>query len=255
MIKVMKYVIYDVLRSKMVVAYAALMLFLCGAIYYFSDDSAQAVVSRLHLVLFVVPLISIVFGTIHYYNSREFIELLLAQPIRRNAIFLGQYAGLSLSLAGALGLGLGLPVVLLDPSLPSFLLLLVAVLETFIFTGLAFLASVRSRDKARGIGLALMLWFYFSILYDGLILLVLFYFSDYPLEKPVLALTALNPVDLSRILVLLKLDTSALMGYTGALYQKFFGSMLGVAWSFGLLILWWMLPLGFALRAFKRKDL
>jgi Cu-processing system permease protein len=206
-------------------------------------------------VLFVVPLISIVFGTIHYYNSREFIELLLAQPIRRNAIFLGQYAGLSLSLAGALGLGLGLPVVLLDPSLPSFLLLLVAVLETFIFTGLAFLASVRSRDKARGIGLALMLWFYFSILYDGLILLVLFYFSDYPLEKPVLALTALNPVDLSRILVLLKLDTSALMGYTGALYQKFFGSMLGVAWSFGLLILWWMLPLGIALRAFKRKDL
>jgi len=129
------------------------------------------------------------------------------------------------------------------------------VLETFIFTGLAFLASVRSRDKARGIGLALMLWFYFSILYDGLILLVLFYFSDYPLEKPVLALTALNPVDLSRILVLLKLDTSALMGYTGALYQKFFGSMLGVAWSFGLLILWWMLPLGIALRAFKRKDL
>jgi Cu-processing system permease protein len=134
-------------------------------------------------------------------------------------------------------------------------LLLVAVLETFIFTGLAFLASVRSRDKARGIGLALMLWFYFAILYDGLILLVLFYFSDYPLEQPVLVLTAFNPVDLARILVLLKLDTSALMGYTGALYQRFFGSFMGIAWSFGFLLLWWWLPVSIALRSFRKKDL
>jgi Cu-processing system permease protein len=110
MMKVVKYVVYDVLRSKMVIAYALLLLLLCGAIYSFSDDTAQAVVSLLHLVLFVVPLISIVFGTIHYYNSREFIELLLAQPIRRNAIFLGEYGGLSVSLAGALLLGLGIPV-------------------------------------------------------------------------------------------------------------------------------------------------
>jgi Cu-processing system permease protein len=255
MMKVVKYVVYDVLRSKMVIAYALLLLLLCGAIYSFSDDTAQAVVSLLHLVLFVVPLISIVFGTIHYYNSREFIELLLAQPIRRNAIFLGEYGGLSVSLAGALLLGLGIPVLVWDPSLPSLLLLLVAVLETFIFTGLAFLASVRSRDKARGIGLALMLWFYFAILYDGLILLVLFYFSDYPLEQPVLVLTAFNPVDLARILVLLKLDTSALMGYTGALYQRFFGSFMGIAWSFGFLLLWWWLPVSIALRSFRKKDL
>ena len=39
-----------------------------------------------------------------------------------------------------------------------------------VFTSIAFFASVKARDKARGIGAALLLWFYFALIYDGLIL-------------------------------------------------------------------------------------
>mgnify|MGYP000892616410 CR=1 FL=1 len=128
-------------------------------------------------------------------------------------------------------------------------------LLTLCFVSLAFLASTLTRDKAKGIGLALMIWFYCSIIFDGLVLLFLFSFSDYPLEKVLMILTALNPIDLARILILLQLDISALMGYTGALYQQFFGSALGLLYSLFMQFLWLIIPLAIALRIFKKKDL
>jgi len=100
-----------------------------------------------------------------------------------------------------------------------------------------------------------LLWFYFALIYDGLILLILFAFSDYPLEKLTLVLSALNPVDLGRIFIMLKMDVSALMGYTGALYQDFFGSFMGMLFTTGIMFLWAIIPLLGALRTFKKKDL
>ncbi|HRG10098.1 MAG TPA: ABC transporter permease subunit, partial [Cyclobacteriaceae bacterium] len=118
-----------------------------------------------------------------------------------------------------------------------------------------FFASVLTRDKAKAIGIALLFWFYFSLIYDGLLLWVIYSFSDYPLEKLTLTLIAFNPIDLARIIMLLQLDISALMGYTGAFYKNFFGSNLGILFSLSLLLLWVLWPVLFALRIFNKKDL
>jgi Cu-processing system permease protein len=126
---------------------------------------------------------------------------------------------------------------------------------TMIFSSIAFFASVKSRDKARGIGAALLLWFYFALIFDGLILLILFAFSEYPLEKLTLLLSSLNPVDLGRIFIMLKMDVSALMGYTGALYKDFFGSLSGMLYTMGIMFIWMAAPLWLAVKAFKRKDM
>jgi Cu-processing system permease protein len=65
----------------------------------------------------------------------------------------------------------------------------------------------------------------------------------------------LNPIDLGRISIMLKMDVSALMGYTGALYKDFFGSSSGILFTVGIMLLWIILPLWWALRVFKKKDL
>lgn len=247
--------VYDIMRSRMVLIYTLLMFFLCFGLFYLGSDYSSTLVSLLHVILLIVPLICIVFGTIHFYNSREFIEMLLAQPVDRNSIFFGEYLGLAGSLALSLFIGLGLPVLLWQPTEPALYLLIVGLLLTFIFTALAFLTSVRSADKAKGIGSALLLWFYFAVLFDGIVLLVLHYFNEYPLEEVVLALTALNPIDMGRVLILLKLDTSALMGYTGALYNKFFGSSFGQIFSFTVLLIWVLVPIIRARKIFSKKDL
>jgi Cu-processing system permease protein len=182
-------------------------------------------------------------------------ELMLSQPLSRKRILLSQYGGVALSLLSAFFIGVGIPVVLFAFDETGIALLFAGGVLTLIFTSIAFLASVKARDKARGIGSALLLWFYFALIYDGLVLLILFSFSDYPMEKFTLLLSALNPIDLSRIFIMLKMDVSALMGYTGALYKDFFGSATGGLFTVGIMLVWIILPLWLALQVFKRKDL
>lgn len=253
--KIVKYVVLDILRNKILVSYAVLLLAITLTMLCLEDNQTKALLSLLNIVLIVLPLVSIIFSTIYYYNSIEFIELLVCQPIRRSRILLSIYAGLALSLLIAFGIGVGLPLLIMDHSFTSVLLVLTGALLTIIFSALAILGSVFMRDKARGIGIAILAWFYFSLLYDGLVLFLLFQFSDYPLEKPSIILGSLNPIDLGRIILLLRLDSSAMMGYTGAVFKSFFGSAGGMLLGFGILTLWMVLPLWGAVRRFSHKDL
>jgi Cu-processing system permease protein len=225
------------------------------SLFRMEENNGKAMLSLLNILLLVVPLISMIFATIHYYNSYEFIELMLAQPMSRKKILLSEYFGVALSLVTAFLIGVGVPVVVFSFDTTGMAMIFTGCLLTLVFTSIAFWASSKAKDKARGIGLALLLWFYFSLIYDGLILLILFSFSDYPLEKLTLVLSALNPIDLGRIFIMLKMDVSALMGYTGALYQDFFGSLTGMLFTIGIMFLWTVVPLYSALRTFKKKDL
>lgn len=255
MLKLSRYVLYDILRSKVVLAYTLFLFLVSFSLFQLEENDSKAILSLLNIVLIVVPLISMIFTTIHYYNSYEFIELMLSQPLSRTRILMSEYAGVALSLLSAFFIGAGVPVLLFSFNETGITLLLTGGMLTLVFTSIAFLASVKARDKARGIGAALLLWFYFALIYDGLVLLILFSFSDYPMEKFTLLLSALNPVDLARISIMLKMDVSALMGYTGALYKDFFGSGTGVLFTAGIMLLWIVLPLWWALRVFKKKDL
>jgi len=255
MLKLSRYVLYDILRSKVVIAYTLFLFIVSVTFFQMEENHSKAILSLLNIVLIVVPLISMIFTTIHYYNSYEFIELMLSQPLSRTRILLSEYGGVALSLLSAFFIGVGIPVLLFAFDEIGVTLLFAGGALTLVFTSIAFLASVKARDKARGIGSVLLLWFYFALIYDGLVLLILFSFSDYPMEKFTLLLSALNPIDLGRILVMLKMDVSALMGYTGALYESFFGSATGILFTVGIMLLWIVLPLWWALRSFKQKDL
>ena len=102
--------------------------------------------------------------------------------------------------------------------------------------------------------IALASWFALALLYDGAVLLFVSQASDRPIEPALLALMALNPVDLARVLVLLEFDVAALLGYTGAVFSRVFAGAAGTALAAAALALWVALPLTSAARAFNRKD-
>jgi Cu-processing system permease protein len=220
-----------------------------------NEDVSKGLSSLLTVLLIVVPLVSILFTTIYFFNSYEFIELLVAQPLKRSNILLGVYAGVGISLLAAFWIGIGLPVIIFDGTIVGWYFLLSGSLLTMVFVSLAFLASVLTRDKTRGIGISMLLWFYFTLIFDGILLMVMFAFSDYPLEKLTIFLSCLNPVDLARIMILLKMDISALMGYTGAVFNQFFGSSFGITLAVSVMLVWVAFPIFIALRIFKRKNL
>ena len=253
--RVVKYVLFDILQNRIVIGYTLFLLAVSMGLFGLSDDPTKGLISLLNIVLIVTPLVSAVFATIHFYNSYEFIELLAAQPVRRDVIVWSQFMGLVLALLAAVWIGIGIPVAIYSATASGLVLLVAASGLTVVFIALALLASVCTRDKAKGIGLALLLWFYFTLLYDALVLFIMFSFADYPLEKATLAMAALNPIDLARVIVLLQMDISALMGYTGALFREWLGSSAGIATAAGILLLWATLPMLLAVRIFRKKDL
>jgi Cu-processing system permease protein len=255
MLKIVKYVVKDIIRSRIVLAYTAFLFLASFGLFNLGGDISKGLIGLLSLVLMVVPLVSLIFGTIHFYNSYEFIELLASQPLKRRTILLAEFAGVSLALCAALLLGVGLPVALYAPTSTGATLVGVGLILTVIFIALAFLGAVATRDKARGIGVAMLLWFYFALLHGGVMLYVMFAFSDYPLEKATIAMISLNPIDLGRVVVLLQMDVSALMGYTGAMMKDLLGTTLGAAYGVGVLSLWVLIPLSLSVFIFRRKDL
>jgi Cu-processing system permease protein len=257
--KVLRYELQDLRRSRWVFGYALLLFALTDAVLRFGGGGPRALVSLLNVALVLVPLVSIVFGTMYLYGARDFIELLLAQPVRRSQLCAGLYAGLAVPLTLAFVLGVGLPFLWEAwgedaVAGPLAMLLGVGVLLTLVFTALAFLVSLVFDDRARGFGAALLLWLAATALYDAVLVFVATAWSDYPLEAPLLGLTLLNPVDLGRVLLLLRLDTAALLGYTGAVFERFFGSAQGIAIAGAALLAWCAIPLGLAARRFQRKD-
>lgn len=257
--KIMKYELHDVVRSRWLIGYTLFFLLLADALLRFSDTGVKALLSLLNVVLFVVPLVSIVFGTMYLYNAREFTELLLAQPVSRRQMFAGLYLGLVLPLVAAFLVGMGLPFVYLgmDETVryaTLFALLGTGAALTAVFLAVSLLIAVRTEDKVKGLGLAIALWLLTAVVYDGLVLLLATTFADYPLEQPLLGLMLLNPVDLARVLLLLRFDISALMGYTGAVFQQFFGGSTGTLVAVAVLTLWLLVPLYLGLRRFRRKD-
>lgn len=246
--KLVKYVMIDILRNKIVLGYTLFLLAISLTVFNLEDNASKGLLSLLNIVLIIVPLLSIIFSTIYVYNSSEFIELLVSQPVKRTTLLSSIYAGLTLSLMPAVIVGIGLPVLLYDSSGVGITLVLAALLLTAVFVALAILASVITRDKAKGMGVSILLWFYFTVIFDGLILFFLFQFADYPLEKLSIGLTALNPIDLSRILVLLKMDISAMMGYTGAVFREFFEGMYGYLFIGIVMTAWMCAPVLWAIK-------
>ncbi len=259
MLKVLKYSFYDLVRSRWLYAYLLFFLLVTTGLVYFSHDLSRTMISLMNILIVLCPLIGTLFGALYFYNSREFIDLLLALPLPRRSIFLGKYLGLAFSLSLSLFVGISFPMILFGVLTSGLLMNLLTLLSTgifltFIFTALSFLVALKSENPIRGFGAAIFIWLFLSVIYDGILLLVLLYFESYPLDKFALIASLFNPVDLSRILIMLQLDISALMGYTGAVFRKFLGTGTGMVVAYGALIVWVVVPVLLFLRIARRKD-
>ncbi|MGZ8379068.1 MAG: ABC transporter permease subunit [Gemmatirosa sp.] len=255
--KVARYEASNVIRSRWLIAYAIFFALVTDALVRFGGGDSRAMLSLVSISLLVVPLVSLVFGTTYLYDARDFTEVLLAQPVGRAQLFAGLYAGLAAPLALAFVAGAGAPFLVHgvpEGQLATLVTLLACgVALTLVFVALAFLVAVRADDKVKGLGAAIGLWLALALLYDGAVLLLVALLADYPIERPVLGLMLANPVDLARVLLLLRFDAAALMGYTGAVFARFFGGA-GALVAIAMLAAWVVVPVTLGVRAFRRRD-
>ena len=221
-------------------------------------QGARAVLSLANVVLGLVPLVSIVFGTMYLYHAREFIQMMLAQPVGRRALYVGLYGGLAIPLAGSFLIGVGLPLAwhggLTDAAVPVFVLLATGVALSLVFTGLAFVIALACHDRAAGLAAAFLIWLGATVLYDGAGPLAVVLLRDYPLERPLLAGMLPTPWTSAACSIACQFDLGALAGYTASAFRRFFGAFHGSVWSAATLSLWIAATIVGGPRLFAWKD-
>lgn len=252
---------YENIRNKWLFIYGLTFLVLSALIIYLGiTDPLQAAGSLLSLVLLLVPLFSLVFGSISFSESLSFVETLVSQPISRSDIYIGKLlglgAGLTLSFILGMGIGTSFQIGTFEAGLGNYILLLaLGCLLTLIFLSLAFCLATIVRKRELLFGWVLLAWFGCFVLYDLVVVGVVLLFGDYPLEIPMLVLVFFNPIDLARVILLVHSDLSAMMGYSGAVFQKYLGQGWGVGLGVGAMVLWSLIPAVLGLSFFKRRDL
>ncbi|MGH7678503.1 MAG: ABC transporter permease [Gemmatimonadaceae bacterium] len=258
MLRVARYGARDLLRSRWLIAYGAFFFLATTLLLRFSDTESKALLSLVNVALLVVPLANIVFGAMYLYASREFVELLLSQPVRRTHLFAGQCLGLALPIAAASVAGIVLPLLLQRVSGASLAIGLtvafIAAALGAVFTALAAVIAYAIEDRVRGLVVAIGAWMALAIVYDALVLMAAMQFADYPLERSMLAAMIANPIDLARVTLLTRFDVAALLGYTGAVFQRFLGGAAGLTVAAGAALLWLAVPTWIGARLFHHKD-
>ena len=249
----------DILKSRWSIIFLLFFSLITEGLFQLSESSSKVLLNLISMSLIILPLIAIIFGVMYNYNSREFIELLLTHPVNRSAVYSGLYLGLTLSLGICYSAGLVLPSIFHSSysgqQITTFiLLLLIGIALIASFVAISFVIATIVIDKGRGLGFVILIWLFFAVVYDGLILFVIYQFSAYPIEKAVMAMTMFNPIDLARISLLLHTDTAVMLGYTGALFKKFLGGYTGLILTSGIVIFWIIIPLFSGLRKFAKKD-
>jgi hypothetical protein len=69
MLKIAKYIILDIVRSKVLLAYTLLLLAISLTIFMSDADVTKGLVSITTVILIIVPLVSIVYATTYYFNA------------------------------------------------------------------------------------------------------------------------------------------------------------------------------------------
>ncbi|MCC6278697.1 MAG: hypothetical protein IT289_12345 [Oligoflexia bacterium] len=249
------YGLRDQVRSRWVLAYG-LFYFVAGVLLLqFGTDYRRYLASMANVILLLSPAVSILYSTVHWYANGSFRHLILVQPVSRPVVFFSSWLSILVGLSGAFVIGaLGGPVLLGSFDARIFSILIAGLALTTVFSLLGILWAVTIRDRMKGLAGALGTWLYLAILHDGLILGILMMLRDFPMERPAMALLALNLIDIARLFLLLQFDLTALMGYTGSVLQRMARPGVGAAVIVLGSLFWILIPAIIVNRRFQNRD-
>ncbi len=252
---VLKYEFYNVLRSKWIIFYTLFLAACTFGFYEVADSFEKIALSLINVLVPIVSLVSILFTATYWYSSERFTEMLLTQPVPRQKLILARLIAIIGALSCSLLVGIYIPFLVHgDISWGSGVIGLASIFLTIVFSVLGVLIGVYISDRMLGIGLGLGLWFYMVVIHDALLLIMLLIFKDYPLDVPSAILGAINPVGLSRVVLLMFFDAPLLLGHTGALIRSLVETGAGYYYLTCFAIVWLLCPTFFAYRKFIYRD-
>lgn len=255
----------DRMRNRWVLAVALVFTIFSLVIAYFGGAQQGQVgfrsmeftiASLVSLVIYLIPLISLLLGFDAIVGERErgSLGLLLSLPITRTELLLGKYLGLALALTLSTVAGFGAIALLLWSHMDTNALfhfsgfVLSSVLLGLAFLSIAVLLSVVAQERTRASGMAIATWFFFVLVFDLLLLGLLVTTSDKLPGDAFAWLLMLNPADVFRILNIFSLEDVRSMYGLASVIPDALGNQLTMSC---VMLAWIIAPLFIANWRFK----
>jgi len=229
------------------------------------DALTLSTASLSSLSIFLVPLIALLLSYDALVGEVEqgTMLLLLSYPISRMDVVVGKFIGQSSIIAFATIFGYGLSGVITALSqdiLPPdsawwalFELVLSSVVLGAIFIALGLVCSSVSRNRGMAAGAVVILWLFFVIIFDLLLLGSLVSGFDEVVSREVFSsLLLANPTDIFRMINMEGISGS---GIVGGMAELSAGSALSSSVLWSSMVAWCAIPLMLSAFMFKRRDI
>ena len=261
------------LRSRFLVifavVFAALALLVASAGYVLTggmgmQDFARTAASLVELVLLVIPLAALVVGVTSLTLESGSAELLYSQPVARRTILFGRLTGLFLALVAAEAIGFGVSGLVLfsrtgEGGVGGFLGVAGAsALLTAIFLAMAaaITGGGATRRRARGLTMALVVWFAAVVLFDVAVLGVASWLPSGPASRVLMVSAIANPVDAVRTATLMAVEGTTAFGAASLAFLRFTHGAIGAgSWLAASAVFWILAPLAIGAMRLERSDI
>ncbi|MFO7594181.1 MAG: ABC transporter permease subunit [Pseudomonadota bacterium] len=262
----------DGLRNRWILSITILLaIFAIGLAYFGAAASGSVgvtslsttIVSLASLAIFIIPLVALMlaYDTIVGEEEQGTLLLLLTYPLTRRQMLMGKFIGHAAILATATLLGFGLAGLLIAVDAGELqnmerwgalgFFILSSWLLGCVFLALAQLLSAWAGEKSIAAGVALLVWFWFVLIFD-LLLLGLLVMAKGQAGGWLSYLLLLNPTDIFRLANFAGFE--AARNYTGLTHIAI-GPWFRPGALLGLLLAWVIVPLLLAQWRFRRRPL
>lgn len=258
------------LRSRWVLAYAAIFALLTFGVGYFGlavieytgfQSLDRTAASLLNLVLYIVPLATLLMAVQSFRPEGGVTEQLLAEPVTGAEIVLGKLTGLAAAHALSVLLGFGITGALIAVragagGLRAYLAVVVfTLLVGLVFLALGALLTLLARRSLKAYALVMVAWFVLVLLFDLVVIGLTFAVPERWANRLALGALFANPVDATRVGALLTVSGKELFGAAGAvLVRALGGTGPATALLIAALALWIAVPAALAIAALRRQD-
>lgn len=228
------------------------------------QDFSRTSASLVHLVVLIVPLVSLMLGVLSLSLERGAAEVVFALPVSRWTILLGRMLGLFAALALAQSFGFGLAGLLVytqsgPEGVSDFIIVLGAsFLATAVFLALAALLSADAfgRSRTKALALALVAWLVGEVFIDLAALGLATFLPSGAASRVLILVSLVNPIGALRTGALLLVEGTGAFGAASLALLRFTHGPAGAAVLIALsLITWIVVPALWAGRRLERADI
>jgi Cu-processing system permease protein len=259
------------IRNKWTLIFAIVFGALVVSISYFGmmaegfagmQNFTRTSASILNLVLYLVPLVALIMGTLSFTGDKGTTELLYSQPVLRSEVQLGKLLGVfgSIVISTLIGFTVAGTMIIAAHGLGELLryamFVLLSLALALVFLCLAVLVATANQRKVRAFGVSLFLWFFFVLFYDLLAVGGTLLLKGKSANAFLFLSLFGNPVDMVRVASLIVLDGVTIFGAAGAALLRFLGGkMVSVLLLAVGLTIWVAVPLWASQRLLNRQDI